>query len=53
MEQDKTEHDTSKIPTRLHDTDHTHATTPPPKKRYEITKDPVFFFANLSSFHIF
>ena len=42
MEQDKIEHDTSKVPTPLNDTDHTHATPPPPKKRYEIMKDPVF-----------
>ena len=42
MEQDKIEHDTSKVPTPLIDTDHTHATPPPPKKRYEIMKDPVF-----------
>ena len=38
MEQDKIEHDTSKIPTPLNDTDPTHATLPPPKKRYEIMK---------------
>ena len=31
MEQDKIEHDTSKVPTPLNDTDHTHATPPPPK----------------------
>ena len=42
MEQDKIEHDTSKVPTPLNDTDHTHATSPPPKKRYENMKDPVF-----------
>ena len=36
MEQDKIEHDISKVPTPLNDTDHTHATPPPPKKRYEI-----------------
>ena len=36
------EHDTSKIPTPPDDTDHTHATPPPPKKRYEIMKDLVF-----------
>ena len=42
MEQDKIEHDTSKIPTPPNDTDHTHATPPPPKKRYKIMKDPVF-----------
>ena len=32
MEQDKIEHDTSKVPTPLNDTDHTHATPPSPKK---------------------
>ena len=42
MEQEKIEHDTSKVPTPLNDTDNTHATPPPPKKRYEIMKDPVF-----------
>ena len=42
MEHKKIEHDTSKIPTPPDDTDRTHATSPPPKKRYEIMKDPVF-----------
>ena len=42
MEQSKIEHDTSKVPTPLDDTDHTHATPPPPKKRYEIKNVPVF-----------
>ena len=42
MKQDEIEHDTSKGPTPLNDTDHTHATPPPSKKRYEIMKDPVF-----------
>ena len=42
MEQVKIEHDTSKVPTPVDDTDRTHATLPPPKKRYEILKDPVF-----------
>ena len=42
MEQDKIEHDTSKVPTPLNDTDHTHATPPPPKKQYENMKDHVF-----------
>ena len=41
-EHTKIEHDTSKIPTPPDDTDRTHATPPPPKKRYEILKDPVF-----------
>ena len=31
MEQDKIEHDTSIVSTALNDTDHTHATPPPPK----------------------
>ena len=31
MEQDEKEHDTSKVPTPPNDTDHTHATPPPPK----------------------
>ena len=42
MEQDKIKHDTLKVPTPPNDTDHTHATPPPPKIRYEIMKDPVF-----------
>ena len=42
MEQEKIEHDTSKVSTPLNDNDHTHATPPPPKKRYEIMNDPVF-----------
>ena len=42
MEQEKIDHDTSKVSTPPNDTDHTHATPPPPKKRYEIMKDPVF-----------
>ena len=42
MEQEKLEHDTSKVSTPLNDIDHTYATPPPPKKRYEIMKDPVF-----------
>ena len=40
-EQDKIEHETPKVSTLHHDTDQTHATPPPPKKRYEIMKDPV------------
>ena len=42
MEQEKIEHDTSKVSTPLNDIDHTHAKPPPAKKRYEIMKDPVF-----------
>ena len=43
MEQEKIAHDTSKVSTPLNDIDHTHATPPPPKTRFEIMKDPVFF----------
>ena len=42
MEQVEIEHNTSKVPTPFDNTDRTHATPPPPKKRYEIMKDPVF-----------
>ena len=42
MEQGKIEHDTSKVSTPLNDIDHTHATPPPPKKLFEIMRDPVF-----------
>ena len=42
MEQTKIEHDTSNVPTPLDDPNHTHATPPPPTKRYENMKDPVF-----------
>ena len=45
MEQEKIEHGTSKVSTPLNDIDHTHATSRPPKKRYEIMKDHVFFFS--------
>ena len=41
-EQEKIEHDTSKVSTPLNDIDHAHATPPPPKKRLEIMKNPVF-----------
>ena len=47
LEQEKNEHDTSKISTPLNDIDHTHATLPPPKKRYEIMKDPVFLSSSI------
>ena len=40
--QDKIEHGFSRVPTPLNDTDPTHETPPPSKKRYEIMKDPVF-----------
>ena len=42
MEQDKIEHDTSKVSIQLNYIDHTHATPHPPKKRYEMMKDPAF-----------
>ena len=45
MEQVKIEHDTSKVPTPIDDTDCTHATPPPPKTRYENMNDPVFPFS--------
>ena len=43
MEQEKIEHDTSKVSTPLNDLDHTYAIPPPPKKRYEIMKILSFF----------
>ena len=43
MEQEKIEHDTSNVSTPLNDIDHTPATPPPPKKRYEIMKILSFF----------
>ena len=42
MEHTKVEHENPKTATPHDDTDHTQATSPPPKKRYEIMKDPVF-----------
>ena len=42
MEHTKVDHENPKTATPHDDTDHTQATTPPPKKRYEIMKDPVF-----------
>ena len=45
MEPAKIEHDTSTISPSIDDTDRTHATPPPPKKRYEITKDLLFLFS--------
>ena len=42
MEPTKVEHENPKTATPPDDTDHTQATPPPPKKRYEIMKDPVF-----------
>ena len=35
------------VSTPLNDIDHTHATPPPPKKRYEIMKDPVFLSSSI------
>ena len=49
MEHAKLEQYTSKIPTPLDDTDRTHATPPPPKKRYESMKDPVFLSSSIYS----
>ena len=42
MEHTKVEHENPKFDTLSDDTDHTQATPPPSKKRYEIMKDPVF-----------
>ena len=42
MEHTKVEHENPKTTTPHDDTDHTQTTPPPPKKRYEIMKDPVF-----------
>ena len=42
MEHTKVEHENPKTATPHDDTDHTQITPPPPKKRYEIMKDPVF-----------
>ena len=41
MEHTKVEHENPKAATSHDDTDHTQRTPPPPKKRYEIMKDPV------------
>ena len=42
MEHTKVEHENSKPTPSQADTDHTQSTPPPPKKRYEIMKDPIF-----------
>ena len=42
MEHTKVEHENPKAATSHDDIDHTQTTSPPPKKRYEIMKDPVF-----------
>ena len=52
MEHAKIEHDTSNIPTPPDDTDRTHATPPPPIKRYEIMKDSVFLFSPINPLFI-
>ena len=52
MEQEKIEHDTTKVSTPLNDIDHTRATPPPPKKRYEIMKDHVFLSSPIYFFYI-
>ena len=53
MEQEKIEHDTSKVSTPLNDIDHTHATPPPPKNDMKYRKILSIFVTNLSSFHIY
>ena len=42
MEHTKVEHESSKPTPSQDDTDHTQPTPPPPNKRYEIMKDPIF-----------
>ena len=42
MEHTKVEHENPKTATPHDDPDHTQTTPPPPKKRYEIMKDPLF-----------
>ena len=42
MEHTKVEHENQKTDTPTDDIDQTQATPPPPKKRYEIMKDPIF-----------
>ena len=42
MAHTKVEHENPKPATSHDDTDHTQTTPPPPKKRYEIMKDPIF-----------
>ena len=42
MEHTKVEHENPKTDTPIDDTDQAQATPPPPKKRYEIMKDPIF-----------
>ena len=42
IEHTKVEHENSKPTPSQDDTDHTKTTPPPPKKRYEIMKDPIF-----------
>ena len=45
MEHTKVEHENPKPATSHDDADHTQTTPPPPKKRYEIMKDPVFLYS--------
>ena len=47
MEQTKVEHENSKPTPSQADTDHTQSTPPPPEKRYEIMKDPIFLSSPL------
>ena len=47
MEHTKVEHETPKTDTLPDDTDHTRATPPPPKKRYEIMKDTIFLSSSI------
>ena len=42
MEHTKVENENPKPTPPQDDTDHTQSTPPPPKKRYEIMKDPIF-----------
>ena len=42
MEHTKVEHENSKPTPSQDDTDHTKPIPPPPKKRYELMKDPIF-----------
>ena len=49
MEHTKVEHENSKPTPSQVDTDHTQSTPPPPKKRYEIMKDPIFLSSPIYS----
>ena len=52
MEHTKVEHENPKTATPHDDTDHTKPTPPPPKKRHEIMKDPVFLSSPIYSLSI-